>query len=208
MEERNAQANWEPSIRNFIEFVNRESVFEVVDPNDEKTKRVFMPLDIIQRYLQQRNYANLNDITAVLFPKEYTNPKEIIPKYTRVFCTLLYSGYGHYIKQFKRLSNLRDVNLPFDPENPPNNLPPAPGPGNQDFWRDICKEQWRFCAPEFECPVSNEDFDENRVLPIIFKKWLAGGGTSTLWLIKLHPDYNKLISDESKSVSFFSLPSS
>jgi hypothetical protein len=199
-EQKVQQPNWEPAIVKFFEFVNKESVFEIVDPADETTKRPFMPLITIQRYLDQNSYQNLNAILKVLFPGEYINPKEIVPRYTRVFCTLLYSEHGHYIKQFKRHNQLKDVNLPFHPDNPPNNLLP-PTPGLAMLWHDICNAQWRFSAPELEFPVPNLPFEEERVLPITYKKRLDGGGTATLWLIKLHPDYNKLISDESKSVS-------
>jgi hypothetical protein len=137
-----------------------------------------MPLDSFRRYFKQGSYANLNTIRNPLFPREYINPKEIIPRYTRVFGTLWSLGNSQNIKEFIQHTNLEDMNLSFVPDNSPNNLPQTLE--QSDFWCDFWWEQRRFFAQEFESPVLSLPFEDERVPPINYKKRLDGGGTSTL----------------------------
>jgi hypothetical protein len=205
MEQRPAQPNWEHSLSRFYEYVKNNCAQEIIDPGDPDsskpaTTRPFMPLDRIKSYFERQNYSELRALLASLFPNHPVNPKTIFPKYIAVFCTLLFAGRGNYIKHFTRFDNLSDTALPFDPNNPPTNRPFTAG--DPDFWSDFCKQQWRFCAPVFEDPISNKHFEDERILPIICKKRLAGGGSANLWLVKIYPFYNKIIPDNTKDVSF------
>jgi hypothetical protein len=60
------------------------------------------------------------------------------------------------------------------------------------FFQRFCEEQWRFSAPVFLYNDTNLHFEANRILPIISKDKLAGGGSAVLHQIKLHKAYNKL----------------
>jgi len=141
----------------------------------------------------------LRNILAALFPhSDPINPLAILNNHTSIFCTLLSIRKGQFIDYFRRYDSLGDSSLPFDPANPPANLPVAAR--DPEFLREFCKAQWKFCAVTLRHPVADKHFERDRVLPIIEKKRLAGGGTATLWLVKIYPSYNKLISEETKKV--------
>lgn len=204
MQSRIPQPNWAPAIRRFLEYVKIACELEIVDPGDPETHtpmqtRSFMPKDRMQEYFSKQNHSELKSIIAALFPgAEPINPRAIVPGYTSVFCTLLSIGKGQYIDHFRHYDNLKDSALPFDPANPPAHLPETPG--DRDFFLDFCREQWKFCAATLEDPVADKHFESERVLPIIYKKRLAGGGSANLWLIKIYPFYNGIIPEETKSV--------
>lgn len=209
MEQHPAQPNWEQSMTRFHEYVKKNCELEILDPGDPDTSksaktRPFMPLDRIQAYFERQNFSELRALLACLYPSDPVNPKTIFPKYIAVFCTLLFAGRGKYIKHFTRFDNLSDTALPFDPKNPPANQPFTAG--DPDFWTDFCKEQWRFCTPILEDPISDKHFETERVLPIIYKERLAGGGSANLWLVKIYPFYNKIIPDDTKAVSLMRSP--
>ena len=139
----------------------------------------------IQAYFERQKFSELRALLTCLYPSDPVKPKTIFPKYIAVFCTLLFAGRGKYIKHFTRFDNLSDTALPFDPKNPPTNQPFTAG--DPDFWTDFCKEQWRFCTPILEDSISDKHFETERVLPIIYKERLAGGGSANLWLVKIYP---------------------
>jgi hypothetical protein len=64
----------------------------------------------------------------------------------------------------------------------------------------FCQAQWKFCARIWE-DLSDKHYDSEQILPIISKKRLSGGGSANIWLVKIHPFYNRLISDDAKLVS-------
>ncbi|KAK0102819.1 hypothetical protein ONS95_000980 [Cadophora gregata] len=204
MEQRSEPPSFDPARRQFLNYTTRSCALEVVDPGDPSdslrpTTRPFLPRDLAQEYFEKRGYRELHNIIdgLKLVPSARVNPGHIIPKYTAIFCTLLHSGRGSYIKHFTRFESLQDSRLPFHLNNPPENWPPTPDDPN--FLSDFCKEQWRFCAPTLEAPVSDLCFEEQRVLPITYKRKLRDGGTAKLWLINIHPSYNKLISEDYKT---------
>jgi hypothetical protein len=93
---------------------------------------------------------------------------------------------------------LSDIHLPFNPERPPAHAPHTAG--DQSFWQEFCKAQWKFCARVME-ELSDKHIESDQILPIISKKRLGGGGSANIWLVKIHPFYNKLITDDAKIVS-------
>jgi hypothetical protein len=197
------QPSWEGPIARFLEFVNdKHCELEIVEPEDSEastpeTTRPFMPLDRVQHYFKDQHFTELRAVLEALFPREAINPTSIFPRYTAVFCTLLCIGRGKWIKYFKHHEALRDTNLPFDPEHLPAHAPPAAG--DPSFWHDFCGAQWKFCARVME-DLSDKHIESERILPIISKKRLAGGGSANIWLVEIHPYYNKLITDEAKIV--------
>lgn len=162
-----------------------------------------MPLNEIQDYFGAQHYAELRDILAALFPDGHILPKEIFPKYVAVFCALLCIGKGHYIEHFKHYESLSDTSLPFDPESPPAHWPNTAG--DSDFLRKFSKAQWKFCARKWE-DLSDKHYDSEQILPIIYKKRISSGGSANIWLVKIHPFYNRLISEDAKLVSIVLSP--
>ncbi|KAH6717034.1 hypothetical protein BKA61DRAFT_600947 [Leptodontidium sp. MPI-SDFR-AT-0119] len=192
--------SYDPARGRFLEYVKRHCELEVIDPGDSSQSipsktRAFVPRDLLQTYLESHHYRELKAIIEGL-KCGLVNLGHIIPRYTAVFCTLLHSGRGSWIKHFTRHESLMDIALPFDSKSPPRNWPQAPGDPN--FLSDFCRDQWRFCAPTLTDPVSDQCFEDERILPITYKRKLRDGGTAKLWLINIHPSYNKLISEEHK----------
>lgn len=200
----NRQPGWDAAINRFVEQVDRCRAEEILDPTSTPQRtRPFVPIDEIKAYFEDQQCTEFFSILSALFPsglKIY--PKEILPKYTAVFCILLYIGRGQYIDYFRHYNSLSDAALPFNPAHPPANIPhAAEDPG---FLNRFCEEQWRFCAQVLEDNLEDKHFESERVLPIISKQRLAGGRSANLWKIKIHPSYNKIISKEEKAVRFSS----
>lgn len=139
------------------------------------------------------------EIIAALFPNsDAIYPEDIFPDKLAVFCTLLKTSRGRWIEHFKQYDTLSDTALPFSPTNPPQNWPDT---GNdQEFLQKFCQEQWKFRVPIFRKPIVERRFHKDQVLPIIFKKALNSGSSASLWLIKIHPAYNQLITEDEKKV--------
>lgn len=199
--------SYDPARARFLEYVKRHCQLEVIDPGDSSQSipsktRAFVPRDLLQTYFESHHYRELKAIIEGL-KCGLVNLSHIIPRYTAVFCTLLHSGRGSWIKHFTRHESLMDIALPFDSKSPPRNWPQAPGDPN--FLSDFCRDQWRFCAPTLTDPVSDQCFEDERILPITYKRKLRDGGTAKLWLINIHPSYNKLISEEHKQASRHSI---
>ena len=185
----------------FLEFVKEQCVSEVIDPGGHSTApttRAFVPRDKLEKYFDSHRQGELKAIMAGL-KLEPGNLDHIIRRYTAVFSTLLHAGRGSFIKHFARFESLADTALPFDSASPPRNWPQSPGDPN--FLVEFCQNQWPFCAPTLTNPVSNQCFEDDRRLPITSKKKLRDGGSANLWLINIHPSYNKLISEEEKAAS-------
>jgi len=171
-------------------------VLEIIHPGDSvvpRHTRPFMPIDQVQSYLTQNDNLELLSIIKELSLETELYPKDILRRYTAVFCTLLQSGHGEYIELFRHKSSLSDRSLPFSVHNPPPGFPS--GTEESNMLADFCREQWRFCAAVIEDSDSDKHYEEDQVLPIIYKERLAGGGTANLWLIKLHPTYNQIVPD-------------
>lgn len=200
------QPDWARAIDRFHEYVRNECEYEIVDLGDAEqhipaTRRPFMPNDKIRNYFTEQDHHELRSIISAL-PLDATpiHPHEIVPKYSSVFCTLLSIGKGAYIEHFRHYDNLSDLALPFDPDSPPANLPEAAR--RPEFLRCFCEAQWKFCVASFDYPVADKHYERERILPIIEKTRLAGGGTANLWLIKIHSSYNNLSREKTMSVCY------
>ena len=198
------QPNWTTAINRFLEFVENNCEYEIIDygsaeANTPVKRRPFMPNDRIEEYFTRRNYNEFREIIYALFPRSGPfHPQTILTNHTSIFCTLLSIGEGAYIEHFRHYDSLSDSSLPFNPTSPPANLPAAAR--EPKFLHSFCAAQWKFCAVILKDPVADKRFEHDRVLPIIEKKRLAGGGSATLWLVKIYSSYNKLISEETKVV--------
>lgn len=179
-----------PKLQEALRFLQQSTVYAIVDPSSEE-RRAFVPLDVISRYFEENHKARLDDVLAAVYDGSDDSPDagDIFPSHIRVFCILLEIGMGRYIHNFTAYQ-LNDRRLPYDPQAKPTAFPQAPE--RPDFFEAFCQKQWRFCAAEFSPPMSNLRFEEERILPIIEKQLIAGGGSATLYLIKLHGSYNEL----------------
>lgn len=194
-----AEPDHHPVIRGFFDWVRRARAYAVLEPTGQE-RRAFVPIQKIQTYFAERDRQRLNEILdAVFMPEDPPLYAEnIIPKYVAVFSILLHINKARYIKDFTTYGPLSDAALPFDPVNPPPKFPTSSEDPN--FFLRFCEEQWRFCSPTFQRHMLDERFEGKRILPITYKEWLGGGGSGTVYKIKVHKLYNELITDETKAV--------
>jgi hypothetical protein len=201
MEDLGQQPDFQPSIQSFLSFLDRSSSFEVTEPEslDGPILNSFTVRDRVREYLEGNDHERMNQIIADLFPRgDGIWWNDILPDNIAVFCTLLKISKGQWIKHFRRHDSLSDARLPFDPRSHPPNWPEDTG--DPDFLRKFCKEQWKYCVPVFRQPFMDKHFPKQTILPIVYKKSLSSGGSATLWRIRLHPAYNKLLSEADKVV--------
>jgi hypothetical protein len=186
-----------PAIDQFRQWMHKNVLYAVspaADANDgnEDVRCTFVPVGEAKKYLQANNHIALDDILYELFSEPPVDSETILSNYVAVFCILLDIEEGATIADFVHYDH-NDQQLPFDQE--PSGLPP----GNGTKFRD---KQLRFCVPAFQKLMARH-YTEERILPISMKEKLAGGGTSTIHKIKLHGEYNKLLSGQSTAVSTF-----
>lgn len=204
MADHQEQPDQDIRVQAFLEWMNRNYCFEILgfDHPNKPTKQKFLPKDAVITDLGTQAGRKLLEgtIEAVVPVKNnlLPTPEDILPNYIQVFCTLLNISEGQWIDWFRRYENLQDSSLPFASGNSPPHWPKDTTDGK--FLEKFSKEQWKFCVPELKKPLFDRYFHEDQVLPIISKKFLANGSTATLWKIKLHPSYNKLINEEEKKV--------
>jgi len=99
----------------------------------------FMPIDQIQTYLSRNKDFELLSIIKELNLENDLYPKDILRRYTAVFCTLLKSGHGKYIELFRHKPSLRDSYLPLSVKNPPPGFPNSSE--ERALLVDFCREQ-------------------------------------------------------------------
>lgn len=173
-------------------------------PDTSITHR-FVATDDAKQYLVEDNYRRLKRLIQAVHPNARSvagslREDDIVPRNVAVFCILLSVGKGWWMEQFRHHSSLSDAALPFDEKSPPSNWPLS---GDGDFLQKFCDAQWKFCAPVLSAPFMLKEFPPNMVLPIIHKEILnTKGNNPSLWLIKIHPSYNKLITEAEKRVRF------
>lgn len=194
------QPDYAPAIQKFHSWVKRNYSLEVIDPRTtEPVFLEFIALSDLKQYFEENDHRRLTDIITALFPhNEDIFPDDIFPEKLAVFCTLLNISKGGWIEHFRQYDTLGDTALPFSPTNRPADWPEAPD--DQEFLQKFCQEQWKFCVPLMKRPFAEKRFHKDQVLPIVYKKALNTGGSATLWLIKLHPAHNQLITDDEKKV--------
>lgn len=189
--------NYEDAIQAFLSWVDGVQSFEVIDP-DTHLMRPFVVAADMRKHFEEDNHRKLKKLISVHFPDPGSLwADDIVPDNVAVFCTLLSISKGWWMKKFCHHGDLSDAALPFDPTRPPPNWP-AQG---AEFLPQFCQAQWKFCAPVLRAPFVGKRFPKDMVLPIIFKQTLnTEGSSASLWLIKIHPSYNNLISEADKEV--------
>lgn len=193
--------NYEEDVQAFLAWVDGAQKFEVIDPDSNTGTRPFVVNDDILEYFEKNDHRRLKRLISHHFTDRSVYTNDIVPKRVAVFCTLLSISKGSWIKHFRyHDGNLSDIALPLDPTRPPPGWPEQ----GADFLSQFCEAQWRFCAPVLSNPFVEQRFPKDMVLPIVFKKTLnTEGSSASLWLIKIHPSYNNLISKTDKEVRLF-----
>lgn len=200
--------NYEDDVQAFLAWVDGAQKFEVIDPDPEPGNtgmRPFVLKDDILEYFEKDDCRRLKTLISLHFPdpNRIVFKDDIIPDKVAVFCTLLSISKGSWIKPFRHHGGLSDIALPFDPTRPPPDWPEQ----GVEFLPQFCEAQWKFCAPVLSKPFADRRFPKDMVLPIVFKKTLNKEGSSaSLWLIKIHPSCNNLISKADKEVGLFHVP--
>jgi hypothetical protein len=194
-----AQRDDHPDIQEFIDWVDKNRLPGLMDPNSDITPK-FLPDDLLREYLTANNYRHLKKLLAAIFAENDETPshEEIASDYSKSFCILLLTGKARYIRHFVQHNSLMDAHLPFSTERPPYKFPTDTD--DPYFLKRFCERQWMFCAPRFEIRTKRI-WEDKRILPIIRKEILDTGGSAKIFKIELQPEYNRLISSQSAHVS-------
>ena len=188
-----SQRDDHPKIQEFIEWVRKNCAPGLIDPASNE-KPPFLPSHVLRTYFETNRYNNLVKLLSVVFENEEipVDADEVARKYSAVFCILLLIGKARYIQLFVQRDGLRDACLPFDLDFPPQGFPTSTSDSDdREFLRRFCDQQWMFCAPVIDYHTART-FEPNRILPIILKEKLAGGGSAILYKIILQTQYNCL----------------
>lgn len=178
----------------------RQSWVEVVADITSDEKSYFMPVETLKSYFKANGNRKLNKILSEIFQSEDIpiDPKVILRGHTAVFCILLRISKGKYIEEFARFEELSDQRLPFDPTHPPAYFPEIVD--DPDFLQRFCDKQWMYCVPIFDSHMLHKHLGHQRLLPITQKEICEGGGSVTVYKIKLYGPHNNLIPAESEIV--------
>lgn len=191
-----AQHDEHPDIQHFLGWVQKNNVYAVQDPDTDE-RRAFIPLTVVEEHFREDSNARLKELLAAVFPpNDFPNgspvdPDEIFENYIRIFCILVEIGKGRFIEFFSSWG-YGDTMLPFDPDHIPAASQFPIDTSDPEIYQKFCNKQWRFCAPDLKSPMTNVRYHPNRILPIIGKERIAGGGSAILYKIKVHSSYNKL----------------
>jgi len=184
------QPDHHPAIQDFLASVEAFQVLGTAG-DDLETKKPFIPWRSLDTYLE-RPHRTL-DLLGALFPgvELPVSHEYVRQKYSKIFCILLLIGEGQFIEPFVKHDSLCDQRLPFD-SRPPQFPIVA---GDPQFFNRFFEQQWMLCARTFGPNDIDVRLEKERVLPIICKERLAGGGSATTFKVTLHEDYNHLRND-------------
>ena len=188
-------------IQELLEWVPKNCISGTNGPSAEPN-RPFMPLPDLEAYLKahrrtskllRASYPERDHLVVASFLEEW---------YIRVFTILILIGKGNYIEHFYQHTNLRDHKLPFLEK--PAHFPIDPS--DPTFWESFYEKQFIFCA---HCFGHNENYiklEDPCVLPITSKELLGRGGSAAIYKIRLHPYYDRLLSEADCSMVRFTPP--
>jgi len=149
----------------------------------------FVPYTALTEYFDDRR--KLRWLIEALFPHS-DDPLEadtvVDEGYLRVFATLVTIDRGAYIEEFVRHETLRDDKFPL--ESRPHDWPRTSE--RNDFWEDFKAAQWKFFPYTFGRNLSDKRISPKMILPIIESEHLKDGGSSSIYKIKIHAEYDHL----------------
>jgi hypothetical protein len=180
------QPTYHPDISAFMRWVENQSVKGTLGPVPA-VNHPFMPLPRLETYLKDGNRTRA--LLQALFPYRQPpiEPEEVWRNCIRVFSILLLIGKGEFIQHFVQHGQLWDSKLPFSSAQ---HFPPTASGGA--FFDLFYQKQWHFCAYTFDRSVIEAHLEKQRILPIVFKEQLPGGGSALTYKIRLHPAYDYL----------------
>ena len=190
LQQQASQPDHEPELQDFFRFLEskrQQGISGALEPAEDNCH--FIPDPDLQAYFGDKDRLR-RILRAILPPSEplLTDLSTIKNHYAKVFSILLCIGKGGYIDYFARYESLNDQKLPFD-ERP--QYFPSTASVEGDFFSSFYEQQWMFCAATFTYKRHNE-WQARRILPIVCKEELSGGGSAITYKIDLHPAYNSL----------------
>ena len=171
-----------PVVQNFRDWVQRTKVKPVFD-SETPASGEFLPERDVALF-----FGDTAKITALLeaaLPDVLVHASEVSLRCAKVFAILLLIGYPEFIKHFLSHANLSDSHLPL--LECPNNFPKVDG-----MFERFQKQQWLLCPHKFEYISFDVVIERDCILPITEKKEIGKGGSSKVYAIKLHEQYDGL----------------
>lgn len=158
----------------------------VTGPSAPKTR--FCPPKRLKDYFRNNNMLMIDKLLAKLYADRKTRPSSsrIVDDHVQAFATLLRIGEASYIQHFSQTMGLEDLRMPFTER--PKRFPKSPG---DSLWKEFWKEQWTFCPAIFKLEKNNE-WEPERILPIVSKAPLGAGGSAETFRIEVPPCCNEL----------------
>jgi hypothetical protein len=148
--------------------------------------RLFVPKQALRSYLTPNKIETLHRSCR----RPTSHSEKVRNYYLAVFAILFEIGKGKYILHFIPYDGFADEFLPFDEftkKKWPHDC--------RKFFDKFYDTQWEFCAQQLKAGrLENKRMDPKRIIPIIAKVCLKGGPNANILKIKVHPDYNELVS--------------
>ncbi|KAN0092430.1 hypothetical protein V8E51_018277 [Hyaloscypha variabilis] len=184
------QEKIDPCVHDFSTWYARSKIPGSITA-DLQNSHGFIPTSLLYAYFENSLRERLlESTTETNFPRFSSYELQLIHnRYLKVFSILLLLNHGSLIRNFMVDEKLSDSFLPF--ESRPAQLP-------NDLFDAFYEQQWSFCATVLFDQMDVE-FHPRIILPITEKQKLADGGTSEVYKITLHPEYNGLIMSSRES---------
>ena len=169
-----------------------ENAVNGISSNATDSSRQFITSQSLKTYLE--GPRELQRILDQLFSEDDETPVEpdaVLNGYTRVFAILIDIGKGRFIEEFVKHDSLSDQKLPFE-------VAPPRFPRDADdseFFTKFHEHQWKFCPYIFVRNKIDAELNKRYILPIVSMERIAEGGSSTVYKITLHPEYDTLVPD-------------
>jgi len=184
------QPDSNPRIQNFWGWLYDEQQLAYGYSGPELERRSqFVPSSVLKAYFEPP--LKLQRILDILFPNtdDPIDAETILEGgYLTVFVILLKISKGTYIEHFVHHESLRDDRFPLEAQ--PYEWPKTKR--SEDFWEDFKEAQWMFYPYTFARNKTDIRVGSRRILPITELERIKDGGSSKIFKIKIHPDYDRL----------------
>ena len=148
----------------------------------------FIPISAVKQYLETP--GRVEALLKSVFGDDTIMPVDadlIRQHYLRSLAILLVIGKGPMIQHFVQYDSLQDRCLPH--RSSPADFPSSSDPS---FFERFSREQWQFCAKDFEYNMHRYAHKED-ILPITNKEEIGEGGNAVVFRFNVHEEYNKLV---------------
>lgn len=146
----------------------------------------FVPVSKVHAYFED-DQRTRQLLRALAQPGTVPLPSHVICQdhsYRRVLCILVRMGQGQLIQHFTEHDVLCDQYLPFTTK-------PHMFPLGSDFFAEFQSKQWEFCAANITRKY-NVNVESKQILPFVELEKQREGGSSTIYKIRIHEDYDLL----------------